>query len=1033
MNTLPTTPTATANPLACLALALLSPCLATPGLNASTGSGPWTIETADTALAIAVTNNQPILQHLRTPASNHDWLSTGSTVPLLAKVWWADREIPTAWTFVGASLVRTDHEARLAPATGPRFGEPQPNRSAASSRQSPLLRPPRALRVNDPRSDSTSMQSARGAGPGTLTLTFTNAAPALLLRSIWRARPGHGPVEHWIEIVNDTAQRVTVSHQDSLSLAALRPGNPATVWWIKRGGSNASTQGGTFTQPLSPELDLTLVSNCEDGASPVPWLAVQVGASHGLYVGWEFSGLGRIQARALDAGAALGLAVGNLPEFRTDLEPGETFLVPPAFVGCYTGDLDDGSYTLHRWVIEKLRPPVPEGVPDPTLAYNLYLDAGGSKAREADVLRSAAFCRDLGFETFMPDAMWFPETGDWRWDPRRFPRGIGPIERFVHRQDMQLALWCAWSNGGVSEHPDALSVRGAVGRPEWFNADFAPDWKPGPFYGGQLCLGCLEAKAWAIRKTQWLVGHHRLDYLKHDIGPIVTRCNKSTHRHRYGVDASYWAAMGYYEVQERLRQAFPRLLLENCSGGGHIKDYGAMARTHYVVTTDTLSNLPDRQSLYDSTFALPPLVLQAYTYEREYKVPGDDPGPFLWRSAMMGAWQIDPTNTRLWTEDEQESARRAAATYKHWIRPLLQDVKVHHILPRPDGVHWDGLFHWSAPRRQGMLFIFRPDAPEAEQTVRLKGLEAHQHYRVWGEDASVGPAVWSGADLTERGLTVRLPDRYTSDLVYLQEASLPTPEGLSLPGKFRLRSVKSASQAFGASATLRWARSAGARSYRVTVAESPDFARTLVSKPTFGTTLALTDLPANRSLTWKVEAVGWGGRRVNEGGAATFTAPRAQDLSGLVFVSDLPWIEATAGAGNPVRRDTNYHGQPIRVAGRTRPKGVWTHAFPDATPADVAVGIASLGVTRFAADVGVESSAGNGSVQFGVLTDGVLRASSPVLRQGQSHRFRVDVTGVTEVRLRVLNGGDGYTCDHAAWGLARFVRAGAADPLEELE
>jgi len=126
-------------------------------------------------------------------------------------------------------------------------------------------------------------------------------------------------------------------------------------------------KGGTFVEPLGPTLDLNLVSNCEDGSSRSPGSPLpQVGESRGLYVGWEFSGLGRVSARALESGAALDLRVGNLPDFKTDVEPGETFLAPPAFVGCYTGDLDDGSYTLHRWVIEKLRPPVPRGFADPT-------------------------------------------------------------------------------------------------------------------------------------------------------------------------------------------------------------------------------------------------------------------------------------------------------------------------------------------------------------------------------------------------------------------------------------------------------------------------------------------------------------------------------------------------------------------------------------------------------------------------------------------------------------------------------------------
>src|SRR5262249_39797643 len=154
-----------------------------------------------------------------------------------------------------------------------------------------------------------------------------------------------------------------------------------------------------------------------DGASPVPWLALQIGTSRGLYVGWEFSGIGRIRFHSADrqgsqAGNApgeLGIDVGNLPVFKTDIEAGETFLVPPAFVGCYTGDIDDGSYTLHRFVLEKLVPRFPDGYLHPTLAYNLYLDGGGANADENSVLRSAALAKELGFETFVVDAMWFPQ------------------------------------------------------------------------------------------------------------------------------------------------------------------------------------------------------------------------------------------------------------------------------------------------------------------------------------------------------------------------------------------------------------------------------------------------------------------------------------------------------------------------------------------------------------------------------------------------------------------------------------------------
>ncbi len=679
----------------------------------------WELATADTRIEIDVLDDQIAIRRLEAVHAAQNWAGAPMRLPLMAKLWLNGREIAPVWKYA---------------------------------------------------------RGAQDRDAGTLTLEFSCAQPALNLRSIWRARPGRGPIEHWIEIENRSAERITLGHQDSLALRGLVAGGPAALWWIRRGGSNASSQGGTSTQPLGDTLDLNLESNCRDGASPVPWLAVQVGEERGLYVGWEFSGPGRVSATG--GRGELTVNVGLRPDFRSDVEAGQTFLVPPAFVGCYAGDIDDGSYSLHRFVIEKLRPPVPAHYADPTLAYNLYLDAGGNAATEADVLKCAAICRELGFETFVPDAMWFPQTGDWRWDPQRFPNGSRPIEQYVHGQGMQLGLWCAWTNGGLSDDPGALSIRR---NPDWFADDFGPDWRPGAFTGGLLCLGAAKAADWAAKETQSLVAQHRLDYLKVDIDPIVVQCNKTTHRHQHGVDVGYWATLGYYRVQDELRKTYPRLILENCSGGGHIKDFGVIQRTHYTVTTDTLSNLPDRQSIYDSTFAFPPLLLQAYTYDNYYPVKGDEPGPFLWRSGMMSAWQIDPTDALKWNEDQKLAARRAVEIYKTWIRPMLRDVQVHHILPRPDGTRWDGLFYWSASLKRGTLYVFRPDAEAAEQTVKLKGLDPAGRYWAWCEDGSIEPGIRSGVQLMGDGLAVRLSGRYTSDLIYVQDAALGQPVRLGPP------------------------------------------------------------------------------------------------------------------------------------------------------------------------------------------------------------------------------------------------------------
>ena len=101
---------------------------------------------------------------------------------------------------------------------------------------------------------------------------------------------------------------------------------------------------------------------------------------------------------------------------------------------------------------------------------------------------------------------------------------------------------------------------------------------------------------------------------------------------------------------------------------------------------------------------------------------------------------------------------------------MLKDVKVHHIRPRPDGQHWDGLFYWSPSLKRGTLYIFRPDAADVQQVVKLRGLAARGRYRSWSEDGSIASEVRTGRELMENGLGIKLPQRYTSDLIYVQDA-----------------------------------------------------------------------------------------------------------------------------------------------------------------------------------------------------------------------------------------------------------------------
>ncbi len=680
----------------------------------------WRLSTADTTMVVALLQGIPAITHLSPTKTGFNWLLAPAPEILPASVIVQGASVATKWQYDGGAF---------------------------------------------------------DAQSGQLVLRFSNRAPALELQSIWRARPGHGPIEHWLTIANRSAAAITLGHQDSLVLSniAIPKDESMDAWWIKRGAGNSSTEGGSYLQSVGQRSSQTLASDPTDGASPVPWLALQVGTSRGLYVGWEFSAVGRISYGSTSGGegetatklAKLQIKVGNLPVFKTDVPAAETFLVPPAFVGCYLGDIDDGSYTLHRFVLEKLVPKFPSSYAHPTLAYNLYLDVGGANANEANVLKSATLAKELGFETFVVDAMWFPQSGDWRWDPKRFPRGSQPIADYVHSNGMKFGLWMAYTQGSDAEDPRALSISKHA---DWFFAPPKLDPQGHINWDALIDLGSNPARDWAKNATQQAVADYKLDYFKTDYSPIVTTCRQTTHRHHYGVDVSYWSTLGYYSVQEAMMRNYPDLILEGCSGSGHIKDFGDVQRVHIIAINDTLSSLPNRQAIYDSSFAFPPSILMDYTYESYYNDVSDAPEPYLWRSSMMNQWQMDPTNSASWTPDQRAKVKRATDVYKSWIRPILQDAVVHHILPRPDGYHWDGMFYWSPSLRHGTLYIFRPNSDTPAQTILLKGLEPDVMYQVRAEDHSTPEKTYSGQQLMSSGLRISLPAKLSSDLVYLEEA-----------------------------------------------------------------------------------------------------------------------------------------------------------------------------------------------------------------------------------------------------------------------
>jgi alpha-galactosidase len=690
--------------------------------SASAAESEWILSTKDTEIKIGIRNGADAILELHTTGRPWEWVQSPIEQPLPSAVTRAGRVSQLHWTYSGASQ---DPEHR------------------------------------------------------TLTLTFKNASPALELRSYWKASPGFGPIEHWMVLKNSSADRLGIGATPSLGLKSLAlPSNHyVESTQVRRGGSNAQVSGGVLSRPVGQYWGVLVASRpsdaggggsaAEDLESQVPFLNLQVDSSHGFYLGWKFSAVGEIVGSS--NGSTVDLSVGVPANFKTDILPGEEFLIPAAFIGAYVGGQAEGSYSVYRYIQDSVLPKRPSSQPYPTLVYGYYFDGNKPGTQtESDVLASARLAHELGFETYLADAMWFPDTGDWRWDPKRFPHGSKPLADYLHANGMKFALWMAWTLASDSDAPGALNFRQ---HPEWFTRTPVFDKEGGINWNAQIDVGNDNARQWVERATQRVVRDNRVDYLKTDFSPIaVTSLAQHTHGQNT-TDVSYWSTLGYYDIQNRLIEKFPDLILEGCSGGGTIKDFGDIAHVHYIVGTDTLSAMADRQSIYDTSYMFPPSSILLYTYERIYSDVSDAPEPYLWRSGMMGAWDLALTESKNLSEKQKLQIRRSTDIYKSWIRPVLKDAHVHRILPRPDGLHWDGLFYWNAEIKKGTAYIFRPNSEQRHQLIFLAGLDAKKAYRIRGEDASIQAGSFSGDALMNQGIEVRLPDKFSSDLLYVEEAT----------------------------------------------------------------------------------------------------------------------------------------------------------------------------------------------------------------------------------------------------------------------
>ncbi|MGO8678676.1 MAG: family 16 glycoside hydrolase [Limisphaerales bacterium] len=582
-----------------------------------------------------------------------------------------------------------------------------------------------------------------------VTITFTNADPALELTSAWQARGGPGPVRHTMTIKNQGARRVTLYEQESLDVQVAGPGGDTSIWYINDDGS-LPDKSGVYHDPLDPGYQKVLRFSEDQDFIPLTIIDAQGG--HGVYIGWEWS-IGRMAVAGHGGPGGAAIRAGNGDNFRTDVGPGDAFDVPPGFIGAYQGDLDDAGNSLRKYLFNYSMPSVLRDDPGyPKVEWNAFAPTGkGQGSWRSTETKYYPFIDDIapmGFEEVVLDIGWWPGDATHKPHPpvgdgADWPSGILAARNYAHDKGMRFGLY--WNC-----NPSMTTLDGIQHRQE---------------------------------DARYLYDHFRIDFFRSDgtDGNVLqTGGHGPGTRAHYAEDAGYWQTKGYYQTLDSLYASITNFSYENCSGGGRIKDYGILRRCMKIQNQDRYYPLDARQSFYDSSFALHPMQIAALCGSwAEWQASGS---VYEFRSASMGApyWHPDAPNGGnggpVWTAAQRAAITEAVKTYKTMIRPLVRTANLYHVFPRPTGKIWDGVEYFDPASRRGAVYVFRPESPDATHTVRLKGLEAQAPYWLWCADGSFPPMQMGGESLMRTGLTLGLPQPNTSEIVFVQDAALGRPE-----------------------------------------------------------------------------------------------------------------------------------------------------------------------------------------------------------------------------------------------------------------
>ncbi len=491
-----------------------------------------------------------------------------------------------------------------------------------------------------------------------------------------------------------------------------------------------------------------------------PYTTEQAGPCAGFHLGW--SGNNRVRAdRHTDGRSFVQMGELFFPG-EMALEAGAGYETPVLYAAWSDEGLNGLSRCFHDHLKGSVLDTRTRDKPRP-VHFNTW-EAVYFDHSEERLMALADQAASVGAERFVLDDGWFggrrddsAGLGDWQVSSDVYPNGLGPLVDHVRSLGMEFGIWFE----PEMVNPDSDLYRK---HPEWVLHAEGVQAIPSR---DQLVLDLTQpaVTAYLFDAISTIVETYKVDYIKWDMNRDIQHPGDQD-----GRATVHRQTRAVYQLVERLRNQHPNLEIESCSSGGARTDFGILAHTDRLWTSDNNDALSRQTIQRGASYFFPLRVLGSHVGPKTCHITGRVfDMDFRVGTALFGhmGMEVDLAHE---TEADLATLRQGIALYKEH-RQLLHTGDLHRL----DTADYLNIVGVVAEDQSSALYScakINDHGATLPERVHFAGLDPNRSYRV--------KIVWPGVSpsLTVPSL-VEHADLYGEGRILTGEAL--THFGMQLP------------------------------------------------------------------------------------------------------------------------------------------------------------------------------------------------------------------------------------------------------------